>query len=125
MPPKRSQKYLPARGKKTPKLFKPVLGDKITATYLYVEWNVPSNVTLSARRWEILTSSLCYAGALSPSKFPGHATLELPILKIVFNETEIFNSFQVQALLTPFHSAYRVAHVTATAGFAQCIVTAK
>ena len=122
MPPKRSQKYLPTkRSKPRHQGFKPVKIDKLDA-HLYVQWEVPQSVELSPMQWEILTSSLCYPGALSEQNFPGNAELSLPILKIKFDNLEIFREFQMKAILVPRHTAYYVSHVCSSAGSARCII---
>ena len=122
MPPKRSQKYLPMRSRRSRRHqgSKPQKNNEPDA-YLYVDWVVPQSVVLSSKQWEILTNSLCYPGAISES-FPGHAELALPILKLKFDNPDTFREFREKAILVRRHTAYNITHVCSSAGSARCII---
>ena len=123
MAPKKGLKYLPVRRQKRPAC-KPAKIETPDA-FLYVHWEVPQSVELSPAQWEIMTSTVCYDGALSKPEFPGTAELSLPVLKIRIPNTEIFRAFQREAILVPRHTAYHISHVSSTAGFTCCLVASR
>ena len=125
MAPKKGMKYLPVstRRQKRPSCKSAKI--KTSDAFLYVQWEVPQFVELSPVQWEILTSSLCYDGALSKPDFEGNAELTIPILKIRFPNSENFRAFQMKAILVPRHTAYHIYHVCSSGGSACCIVASR
>ena len=122
MPPRRAHKYVVSQSSRRKNRGSGLKKDTPLAS-VFVEWNLPTEIEVSARQWVLLTSALCVKGALSPNAAPGDVHFEIPKLTITVSSIEIFEKFRRESILIPLQAQYNIEVLDIKPGIVLCTIS--